>query len=79
MSALNRVRGAIETVYASALHALLILGLAFAHFGYDAAIDYLMRHSVGGLPLPYFLILKCSADLLKNIPVILKARGTDDD
>jgi hypothetical protein len=31
---------------------------------FDEPIHYLLRYAVGGLPLPYFILLKISQDLL---------------
>jgi hypothetical protein len=45
MPTLDKVHAAIARVFATALHAALILGLALAHFGYHAAVGVTAAHA----------------------------------
>ena len=38
---------------------------------FDAPVHHLLRYIVGGLPLPYFLILKIAQDILAIAPKLL--------
>ncbi|BCB07556.1 hypothetical protein HHSLTHF2_14460 [Vreelandella venusta] len=38
---------------------------------FDAAIRRLMEFQVGGLPLPYFILLKCAQDIVEIAPKLL--------
>lgn len=44
---------------------------AEANSPFDPAVKYLLRHNVGGAPLPYFLVLKAAQDLLAIVPGLL--------
>jgi hypothetical protein len=39
---------------------------------FDEPIRLLMDHKVGGLPLPYFVLMKCAYDILEIAPDLLK-------
>jgi len=38
---------------------------------FDESVKWLMRFSCGGLPLPYFLLLKIAQDIISNAPKLL--------
>lgn len=44
---------------------------------FDAPIKWLMGFKFGGLPLPYFLLLKVAQDILENVPVLLSKSSSD--
>lgn len=42
---------------------------------FDPAVHYLLRHTVGGVPLPYFVLLKIAQDILTVGPKLLGLKG----
>lgn len=42
---------------------------------FDEPIHYLLKYQVGGLPLPYFILLKVAQDLLEIAPKLLGKNG----
>ena len=45
------------------------------HF-FDPAVAHLMKYTVAGLPIPYFLLLKTAQDLLEIAPRLLNQSAT---
>ena len=39
---------------------------------YDPAIKHLLQYTMGGLPLPYFVLLKAAQDILQYMPPLLR-------
>jgi len=39
--------------------------------GFDAAVHHLLQYQMGGLPLPYFILLKIAQDILATAPRLL--------
>jgi hypothetical protein len=44
---------------------------------YDPAVHHLLGHNMGGLPLPYFILLKIAQDLLTIAPKLLNSQPSD--
>lgn len=42
---------------------------------FDAPIHYLLQFQMGGLPLPYFILLKIAQDILSNAPKLLGVKA----
>lgn len=44
---------------------------------FDPAVHYILRYQVGGLPLPYFILLKIAQDILAIAPKLLGMAGSE--
>jgi hypothetical protein len=42
---------------------------------FDPAVHHLLKYQMGGLPLPYFILLKIAQDILEIAPKLLAAPG----
>lgn len=42
---------------------------------FDEPIKFLREFECGGLPLPYFILLKIAQDILRNVPILLEAKA----
>jgi hypothetical protein len=43
---------------------------------FDAPLHHLLKYIVGGIPLPYFILLKIAQDILENAPKLLGVEAT---
>ena len=79
--------GSLQTVYmsreivvkrvANALDGSHASAAAESTNSYDVPVKHLLEHNIGGLPLPYFILLKIAQDILENAPRLLGVGAED--